>query len=237
VTAPPPAVVTLHLWGVPRREIPRALTRMATHRRLLHGTPGLTFGKLLGTGSGRTFAMRDADPRHWAVLAVWRSPEAAESFETGPLVRAWDAAAHERLRVRLRPVSARGTWAGCAPFGEARAAGTVRPPADAPVAAITRARIRPGHVVRFWRAVPPVSADLHRGPGVRLAVGISEAPVGMQGTFSLWDSAHALTDFAYRRGAHTAVIRRTAEADWFAEELFARFVVLGVDGVYLGREP
>jgi hypothetical protein len=237
VNAPPPAVVTLHLWGVPRRGILRALTRMATHRRLLHGAPELTFGKLLGTGSGRTFSMREADPRHWAVLAAWSSPEAAESFETGPLVRAWDASAQERLRVRLRPVSARGSWSGRAPFGRGRAVGTARPPADAPVAAITRARIRPGHVVRFWRAVPPVSADLHRGPGVRLAVGISEAPVGLQGTFSLWDSARALNDFAYRRDAHTAAIRRTAETGWFAEELFARFVVLDVDGVYLGRAP
>ena len=40
----------------------------------------------------------------------------------------------------------------------------------------------------FWRAVPPVSLDLAGRPGLRLAVGIGEAPVGLQGTFSLWET-------------------------------------------------
>jgi hypothetical protein len=83
--------------------------------------------------------------------------------------------------------------------------------------------------VTFWRAVPPVSAELHRADGLRLAVGIGEAPVGLQGTFSLWDSHDALTGFAHRRAAHVEAIRRTAEVGWYAEELFARLAVLDVD--------
>jgi hypothetical protein len=89
----------------------------------------------------------------------------------------------------------------------------------------------------FWRSVPPVSAELHRSPGLRLAVGIGEAPVGLQGTFSLWESAAALTEFAYRRAAHVEVVRRTAELGWYAEELFARFAVLEVEGTFAGRAP
>ena len=50
MTAPP--LVTLHLWGVPRRGVPTALLRMATDRPALRRTTGLTFAKLLGTGSG-----------------------------------------------------------------------------------------------------------------------------------------------------------------------------------------
>ena len=75
----------------------------------------------------------------------------------------------------------------------------------------------------------------HRGPGLRLAVGIGEAPIGLQGTFSLWDSPAALNDFAHRREPHVDAIRRTATEGWYAEELFARFEVLSVDGEFAGR--
>jgi hypothetical protein len=64
------------------------------------------------------------------------------------------------------------------------------------VAAVTRARLRPSRARSFWRAVPAVSADLAAQPGLRLAVGIGEAPMGLQGTFSVWESAAALRRFA-----------------------------------------
>jgi hypothetical protein len=227
--------VTLHLWGVPTRAVPAAVLRMARDRRPLRRTPGLRFGKLLGTGSGRTFTVRDADPRHWGVLAAWESAAAADAFEHGPVVRAWSRIADERLRVRLRPLASRGSWARWQPFGEPPVTAYDDRPARGPVAAVTRARIAPRRLLTFWRAVPPVSADLHRADGLRLAVGIGEAPVGLQGTFSLWDSAAALTAFAYGRAPHTEAIRRTAELGWYAEELFARFAVLDVDGTLAGR--
>ncbi len=77
----------------------------------------------------------------------------------------------------------------------------------------------------------------NRVSGLRLAVGIGEAPVGLQGTFSLWSDAAALQEFAHRRPAHTAVVARTATEGWYAEELFARFAVLDVRGTYAGRHP
>ena len=227
-----PPLVTLHLWGVPARGLPRALLRMGVDRDHLRRTPGLRFSKLLGTGSGRTFTVGDADPGHWGLLATWDSPEAAASFETGPTAHGWSALCRERLRVELRPMSSKGRWSGCRPFGQ-----PLPSPHDGPVAAITRARLRASRAVTFWRAVPPVSADLHRSAGLRLAVGIGEAPVGLQGTFSLWDSASSLTDFAHRRGPHVEAVRRTAEVGWYAEELFARFAVLSVEGTFAGREP
>jgi hypothetical protein len=108
---------------------------------------------------------------------------------------------------------------------------------DGPVAAVTRARLVPRRAAAFWRAVPPVSADLHAGPGLRLAVGIGEAPVGLQGTFSVWDDAAALNDFAYRRSPHVAVVERTAREQWYAEELFARCALLGAEGTVDGADP
>ncbi len=196
-----PDVVTLHVWGIPGRSVPGAVARMATHRRLLRsGRPGEgrpAFAKLLGTGDGRTFTVRDADPHHWGVLATWDRSADADAFERGPVARSWDRIAQERLRVTLRPVASRGEWSRRRPFGD-----PVPGRYDGPVAALTRARITARRTVQFWRSVPPVSADLRRSPGLRLAMGVGEAPVGLQGTFSLWDSAAALTDFAPRRGPH-----------------------------------
>jgi hypothetical protein len=227
-----PPLVTLHLWGVGPAAVPGAVLRMATQRRLLRHTPGLGFAKLLGTGSGRTFTVRDADPGHWGVLATWRSPADAAAFERGPVARSWARVARERLRVQLRPLASRGAWSRRRPFGDPPPL-----PYTGPVAAVTRARLAPRHMATFWRSVPPVSAELHRSPGLRFAVGIGEAPVGLQGTFSLWESADALTGFAYRREPHLAVVRRTVELGWYAEELFARFAVLDVEGTFGGRAP
>ena len=225
-------MVTLHLWGVLSRHVPSAVARMGLHRRRLTATGGPAFAKLLGTGDGRTFTARDADPHHWGLLATWRSPADAADFERGPVARSWARIASERLRVELRPLSSRGEWSRHRPFGDPEP-----PPYDGPVAAVTRARIRPGRLLTFWRSVPPVSADLHRCSGLRLAVGIGEAPIGLQGTFSLWDSGAALTEFAHRRAPHLEAVRRTTELGWYAEELFARFAVLAVDGTFNGHSP
>lgn len=229
---PVPAVVTLHLWGVPRRHVPTAVARMALDRRHLARSPGLRFAKSLGTGDGRTFTLRDADPRRWGVLACWDSPGAARAFEHSQVARAWRRMSEERFRAELQPLAARGTWAGRQPFG--------RPEPqrhDGPVAAVTRARLSWRQARTFWRAVPPVSADLHTSPGLRLAVGIGEAPLGLQGTFSLWESAAALTEFAYARSPHVEAVRRTHEVGWYAEELFARFAVLSTQGTVNGVAP
>ena len=56
-------------------------------------------------------------------------------------------------------------------------------------------------------------------------LGIGEAPVGLQGTFSIWRDAKAISDFAYRRPAHAEVVRKTHDLDWYAEEMFTRFQV------------
>ncbi|MGY2002669.1 monooxygenase [Blastococcus sp. SYSU DS1024] len=165
--------MTLHLWGVPGRVVPRALFHMAADRISLPHTPGLRFAKLLGTGKGRTFSARDADPRRWGLLTVWDDASLATAFGEGGIVESWRRFADEEWVAQLRPLSARGRWSRQEPFG--------RPPPTpwaGPIAAVTRARLVPHRAVRFWRAVPPVSADLHRAPGLRLALGIGERPSG-----------------------------------------------------------
>ena len=193
---------------------------------------GCSFHRLLGTSRAGGFGLRDADPRHWALLTCWPDAAGASAFDRSRTVTGWDRLADERLRLELRPVSSRGRWGGKEPFGRPEGAAT---DPGAPVAAITRARIRVGRGRSFRQAVPAVSADLARAGGLRLAVGIGESPVGLQGTLSVWDDAASLAEFAYRGAPHAAVVRRTPAEGWYAEELFARFAVVAATGSYDGR--
>jgi hypothetical protein len=212
-----PPTVVLHVWRVTNRDIPRALGLMAMQRRDVRALP---FGKLLGTGSGETFAARDADIRQYALLTSWSSPAAAAIFDLGPIVGAWDRIATTRRRFELEPITSRGTWSGKTPFGPERDQPETP---DGPVAAITHARIRPSKIPAFTRAVPPVTADLGTAPTYRL--GIGEAPVGIQGTFSIWPDEGSMRTFA-QGAAHREVVRRRAEEHWYTEEVFARFTVV-----------
>lgn len=222
--------VTMHLWRVPVGRVPAAVLRMGVDRGRLPGTPGLTFHKLLGTGDGRTFSPRDADLRTWALLCAWTDRDAADAFEGHPTPRGWRRIAGEEWRADLGCLRTRGCWSGREPF-------TPDPALDGwagAVASVTRARLAPRRTATFWRAVPPVVADL-AADGPLLQVGIGEAPVGLQGTFTVWRDADALAAFAYRRPAHRKAIADTQRLGWYTEELFARFAVLEQRGTAFGR--
>lgn len=233
-------VVLLHIYGAAARRVPGLLARSVAGAAALRRHDGARFTRLLGTGSARSFALRDADLRHWALLSVWDDAVAAARADHSDLHRRWTDVADERLRVTMTPISATGRWAGQRPFAPDRCADGpttgARAATDGPVAALTRARLRPLRARAFRRAVPAVAADLAGRPGLRLALGIGETPVLHQGTFSVWTSTRALTDFSHSP-AHREVVRRTPEVGWYAEETFARFAVLGLEGTYLGRTP
>ncbi|MEZ5119238.1 MAG: hypothetical protein R2686_04935 [Candidatus Nanopelagicales bacterium] len=215
--------MTVHLdvWTVHPSAIGKALWRMAADPLLLRGVPGLDFHKSLGTGAGRRFTAADADLRQWALLTCW----SAEPSEV-PVLDKWHRLAHSHTRFTLGTIASHGRWSGRDPF--------VPDPSlkqwCGPVAAITRARVR----IRQWRvfqaAVPPVATALADQPGLMYRIGIGEAPIGLQGTFSVWQDAAAIRDFAYRLPVHRAVIEQTRATGWYSEELFARFAVLKVTG-------
>ena len=77
------------------------------------------------------------------------------------------------------------------------------------MAALTRASIRPLQALRFWRRSPPAEGALERAEGCLLAVGLGEAPLLRQATFSVWENQAAMDAYA-RSGAHQEAIRRRA---------------------------
>ena len=219
---PVPGLVTLHVWRIPRAKVPAALARMALDRRRAQRTAGVSFAKMLGTGKGFTFGSTDAT--RWAKLAVWSAPG------NDPVAASWSRLAEETLRVELRPLISTGRWSGREPFGHPGHHGYA-----GPVAALTRARLVPHRAATFWRAVPDVAAGLHEAPGLTAAFALGEAPLALQGTFSVWDSTAALTAFAYEGAAHRQAIASTTEVGWYSESLFARFAVVGSDGTLDGK--
>ncbi len=221
-------VVALHVWGT--RHPARAVATLALTRPQIRRLPGCTFAKLLGTGNGTTFLPREADLHHWAAATCWSTPQHLADFESSRPYAAWSDIAYETAALVLRPLRSRGLWSGREPFAPTDAG----PMGDGPLAVLTRARIRPAQWHRFWSAVPPVAAEVGSS-GALLAFGIGEAPVGFQGTFSLWPDEKSLREFAYRQPAHRDAIRRTDETGWYAEELFARFAVESAAGTYRGQ--
>jgi hypothetical protein len=227
-------VASLHLFGVSGVDIGRSVIRMATDRRRLHHTNGLVFSKLLGTGDGRTFTPQDADPRLWGLFSVWENADQLRSFEASSTVYAgWSAIASETFSCELRPLKWKGSWSGRDPFSPSCRSG--QPEWDGRVAALTRARIRPSQWRSFWKAVPPVAENAQQAAGLRFSVGIGEAPVGLQATFSIWDSAADIDQFAYRQAPHREVIRQTQAKGWYTEEMFIRFAVVSARGTVKGQ--
>lgn len=195
-----------------------ALDRFPLQR--MKGKNEISFFKLLGTGKGQTFTPRDADSARWGLLVVLPE-ERVESFDNSKVINSWRSCATSEFRALLSPIASHGLWAGVNPFPPQQPASW-----DGKVAAITRARIAPAKNILFWKSVPPVTASLKSSPGLINALGIGEAPIGLQGTFSMWESAGALRNFAYGGQAHQNAIAATAEHQWYSEELFARFAVI-----------
>lgn len=243
--------VRLDVFGVPTRAIPAALGLMAVSPALARGTDA-SFIKFLGMGHGRSFTARDADLNHWAILSVWPSAAEGDRFAESSVLSRWGGLSREHRVVRMRPVASVGSWSGHKPFvphADLIPGGRADEPADGVagadhsgvdggpmVASVTRARVKMSQWRAFQQAVPAVARSLASADGLLWAVGVGESPVGWQGTFSVWDSGQALRDFAYGGHAHREVIGQTKSTGWYAEELFATFVVDEVVGCYEGQE-
>jgi len=214
-------MIVAYFWTIKPRAIPFAILAMALDRFALTRSKNVGFYKSLGTGKGETFTPVDANSLRWGLVAQVNDLDA---FDQSMVVKRWRKNSVGEFRAVLEPISSHGKWAGKEPFVASVKDWT------GPVAAITRARIKWHQNFRFWSSVPPVTISLKSAPGLMAAIGIGEAPIGLQGTFSLWESSAAIKDFAYKGAAHQKAIADTATYNWYSEELFARFAVKDMRG-------
>lgn len=110
-----------------------------------------------------------------------------------PTLAKWRRLAVAHTRFTLSPIASHGRWSGKEPFATDPAARDW----PGPIAAITRARVRMRQWRAFQQAVPPVARILDDQPGLLYRIGIGGAPIGLQGTFSVWQDQQAVRDFAY----------------------------------------
>lgn len=217
-------MIVAYFWRIKPAAVPFAIIAMALDRFILRRSTNVSFFKSLGTGKGETFTPADANALRWGLVAQVHDIDA---FDQSFVIKQWRKNSVDEFRAVLEPISSHGKWAGKEPF-----VATAKE-WNGPVAAITRARIKWHQNFRFWSSVPPVTISLKSAPGLISAIGIGEAPIGLQGTFSLWESAAAIREFAYKGVAHQKAIADTATYNWYAEELFARFAVKDVRGSIL----
>lgn len=225
----PISVATLSLFHFPGTASRLwVLGQMALARLGLSRQAGLTFYKLCGSGTGEGFTPRP-NWQVWAIFAVWVDEGAARhGVAASPVWRGWSKRAAQTMTVYLWPLSARGEWAGHNPFRDRGPA--QRPADDAPYAILTRATVKPRHMLRFWRRVPDISGAIGENQDVLFKIGIGEVPLLHQVTFSIWPDTDSMKAFAHADGPHARAIRAVREGDWFSEELYARFRVLGMTG-------
>ena len=193
---------------------------------------GLEFWKLCGSGTGEGFTPRP-NAAVWAVLCVWSDLQTArDKLRTSQPFLWYQKTACEHWTVVLRPISSRGAWSGRNPFK------VENPNASGPVtAALTRATIKPGILMRFWGRVPDISKMIGSNPDVLMKVGLGEVPFLHQITFSIWPDTGSMAAFARHPGPHSEAVKAVREGNWFSEELYARFDVLNEAGHWEGKHP
>ncbi|RNC94691.1 MAG: spheroidene monooxygenase [Oricola sp.] len=225
-------IVTLSLYhfaGPPAKLW--AFSQMGLMRPAVARMEGLRFYKMMGTGAGAGFSTTP-DLSTYTLLCVWDDMAAArKALDTAEPFARYRARADRSATLLMAATQTRGQWSGAEPF--AVDAGT-RP--QGPIVALTRATLRWSKLAAFWSLVPAISdmaeADAHQ----HFMMGMGEVPYKHQMTFSIWDDEAAMRDFSLNSPTHGTAVRRAWNEGWFAESLFARFNLLGVEGAWPGLE-
>lgn len=208
-----------------------ALSQMAFARPSLSRKKNLSFWKLLGSGIGEGFTPIP-NTAVYAILCVWPSEEIArQEIETAAVFAKYQQKSVEDWTVFLVPTAVRGAWNQQVPFEAHKRLST------GPLAALTRATLKPTILWKFWKRVPAISDVIGNDPKVVFKIGVGEIPWFHQMTFSIWPDEKAMADFARTSGPHAKAIKAVRTENWFREELYARFQIVGHHGRWMGNDP
>lgn len=206
------------------------MQQMYSARAPMRKMPGLKFFKPVGSGSGVGYSLWP----NWAVygmLAVWDDLHHAEAYMESKLFKTFQAHSVEQYTVFLKPLSSRGAWSGFDgwEFSDPD-------PDSRLIAALTRATLRRGFLMRFWKMVPKVSAEHKDYKGLLFTKGIGEIPLMEQATFSIWESVKDMESFAWQT-FHGDVVRETRANNGFVEEMFTRLKPFRSEGTWNNADP
>lgn len=194
----------------------------------LKDIPGLLFGKIMGSGNNGGFSLRPSSS-HQGVIALFNQAEQALAFMDGPLAAAFQDRAARFWCGLMSVESSRGSWDGQSwdPSPLPSPLPQLIHPESKPqlLAALTRASIRPAKAMSFWKQAPAAQEELLRSPGCLLAMGLGEAPLLRQCTFSLWEDTASMLAYSLN-GAHRKAIEQAYSKGYFSESMFVRMRVL-----------
>ncbi|MEM7508128.1 MAG: spheroidene monooxygenase [Pseudomonadota bacterium] len=209
-----------------------AFTQMLFARFAMAKIERIGFWKLFGSGTGEGFTPLP-NTAVYAILATWPSVEAAQgALEKTHVFQRYRAVSRESWTVFLATSAARGAWDGREPFHPVDTSDS-----GGPLAALTRATIRPSILLRFWKRVPSISRAIGMDRNVMFKIGLGEVPWFHQVTFSIWPDTSSMSRFARTDGPHAKAIKAVREGKWFKEELYARFRILEDSGTWNGASP
>ncbi len=207
------------LWG---------FLRFPLGRLPLRNTKGLKFSKVLGSGENGGFGLKPSGT-HQGLFCVFDTESNADAFLDSNIVNQYRHRAREFFTAKLQAYSSKGSWSGRSISID------TQEPQSGPIAALTRASIKPLKAAQFWRRSPPAEESLANAKGCLLAVGLGEAPIFRQATFSIWESVDAMNAYA-RTGAHLEAIQASLAGGHFSESMFVRFKPIAPSGVWKGRQ-
>ena len=206
-----------------RRRAGAALRPAARHRPRPHASPRAT-----------------PIPRHWALLASWDTAHQAAAFESRPTDRQLGRPQRRALAAaRCGRCPRSGPWSGASPVRAAargvtrarlRRVAPVRRPDPSPAGRRAR-RSRSGEPCRRSPPPSPTARDCASPAASARRRSACRRPSASGTTWQ--PPQRSPTDCP----AHRAVIERTAETGWYAEQLFARFAVIDASGAVDGRDP
>jgi spheroidene monooxygenase len=200
--------------------------------------PGLTMVKVMGSGHAGGFSLRPS-ATHQGLICTFSHLDLALKFLESPAVQAYRSRARECWTGLMSVQSARGHWdkqawqtstpQALGDSGQAALQSAASNPG--PFAVLTRASIVPTKAMAFWRYAPAAQADLDQSPGCLLAMGLGEAPLVRQCTFSVWQDTASMLNYAHQ-GAHQVASAAAYKHQFFSESLFVRMQVLQMSGVW-----
>lgn len=164
-----------------------------------------------------------------ALLAAWDDEGSLDDFSSHPLAQNLTGG----WQVRMSPLRVSGAWPGLEGLPE-------RPlPVDdeEPVAVLTLGRLLPWRLRPFLRATAPAETDVLAEPALLASTGFGRLP-NLVSTFSLWSTAAAMRDYAYRQGgSHRAAVASDRERAFHRHSAFIRFRPYATRGEWAGRDP
>ncbi|MFE3188367.1 hypothetical protein ACFXHA_05120 [Nocardia sp. NPDC059240] len=215
-------IATVHFADIGRRKTLSAL------RIRPEGTvAGLRFGATaFAADIGGTF-MPKLTLGRLAFVGFWDDDSALETFKNShPLAEILA----DGWQIRLEPIRATGTWPGLPDIvaGEG-------PDTQSPAAVLTLGRLRSSQALRFRRFSMIAERHAKSAAGLIWATAIARPP--LVATFSLWESAADLREYAYAAGGHTQVLEADRAQPFHHRSAFVRFQPTKSTGRLTGPNP